>query len=150
MEVLGSIGSNIALFGFGKDPAVGNTFFTVKRFEDPKWTPSHSAKLSAIQAQYPSTPTGSAYQALENYVKRHRPDVFVTVTDGQPDDHATVKNMVRRLKQSTRMVAFGISGGRGVPRADMEAGLKSFGYNQSFAVDNLHDIPPRLVKTITG
>jgi len=150
MEVLGSIGSNIALFGFGEDPAVGNTFFTVKRFEEPKWTPNHSAKLSAIKAEYPSTPTGTAYQALENYVKRSRPDVFVTVTDGQPDDRATVKNMVKRLRQNTRMVAFGISGGSGMARADMEASLKDFGYNQSFAVDNLHDIPQRLVKTLTG
>jgi len=75
MEVLGSIGSNIALFGFGTDPAVGNTFFTVKRFEEPKWTPSHSAKISAIEAHYPCTPTGKAYEALENYIRRHRPEL---------------------------------------------------------------------------
>jgi len=145
MEVLGSIGSNIALFGFGGDPAVGDVFFNVKRFEEPKWTPSHSAKLSAIEATFDSTPTAAAYQALEKYVQRHRPDVMITVTDGQPDKPDVTKEMVGRLKRHTRMIAFGIG-----DRQRMEPSLRSFGYNQSFAVEDIHEIPPKLVKTITG
>jgi len=145
MEILGSIGSNIALFGFGGDPAVGDVFFNVKRFEEPKWTQSHSAKLSAIEATFDSTPTAAAYQALEKYVQRHRPDVMITVTDGQPDRPDQTKEMVSRLKRSTRMVAFGIG-----DRQRMEPSLRFFGYNQSFVVEDIHEIPPKLVKTITG
>ena len=149
IEVLSGIGSNVALFGFGTDPAYGNKFFRIKQFEDPKWLPSHSNKLAAMEADFPNTPTASAYRQVEAYVKKTRPYAMLTVTDGFPDssERAEVPALVRRLRKSTRMVAFGIA-----PDArykdSMEQAFKDYGYTQHFTVTNVQDIPDRLVKII--
>ena len=145
MEVLDSIGSQTALYGFGGEPIGANQFFfKVKRFEDPKWKPIHSAKTAALQAGG-STPTHTAYKELEAYIKRHRPDVTVTITDGGPDKPQDTLDAVKRLKRHTRMVAFGI-GVDAKNRETIEQLLKEFGYNKVFSVANIHDIPPKLVR----
>ena len=140
MEVLDGIGSKTALFGFGGEKdGDREIFFRIKRFEEPKWKPDHSAKAAALTASYGSTPTASAYQALEGYIKKHRPDLTVTVTDGAPDDRNATVEIVKNLKRHTRMVAFGI--GR-----DVEENLKEFAYHRIFGVEDVHDIPPKLVR----
>ncbi len=148
MEVLDSIGSNLAFFGFGGEQGRGGAFFfRVKRFEEPRWTTNHSAKVAALEANYPSTPTSHAYNALEDYVRRHRPDVTITVTDGGPDNHKATKDAVKRLKKHTRMVAYGI-GANAKEAKRMEALLKGFDYHRVFAVDDVQKIPNKMVKLI--
>jgi uncharacterized protein with von Willebrand factor type A (vWA) domain len=145
MEVLDGIGTKTALFGFGGQTGqVGSFFFKVKRFEDQKWQPIHASKTAALQASG-GTPTAEAYQGLEQYVRKHRPDVTVTITDGSPDDAAGTEKMVNRFKRHTRMVAFGIGSDHASARI-MEEMLKNFHYNNVFSVDKVHDIPPKLVK----
>jgi len=140
MEVLDGIGSKTALFGFGgEQDGDRKIFFRIKRFEDPKWKPTHSAKTAALTASYNSTPTARAYRALEGYIKKHRPDVTVTVTDGAPDHPNEVAEVVKDLKRHTRMVAFGIGPG-------VDENLKQFGYHKVFGVENVHDVPPKLVR----
>jgi len=149
LEVLDSIGSNVAVFAFAVDPAQGQGFYKIKTFEEPKLKNTHLAKLAALRAAYPGTPTDHAYKALVNYVARSKPEVFVTVTDGEPGDKDATKEMVNMLKRHTRMVAFGIPA---VPneqaRRQMENSLKSFNYNKVFAVTHLHQIPPKLVNLL--
>lgn len=148
MEVLDGIGSQTALYGFGGETGGDEVFFfKVKRFEDPKWKPIHSSKTAALAANG-STPTAEAYKGLEQYVKRHRPDVTVTITDGAPDEPIETANMIRNLKRHTRMVAFGI-GADPASAHVMEDFLKRFGYNRVFSVDNIHNIPPKLVRLMT-
>jgi hypothetical protein len=152
IEVLSGIGSNIALFGFGTDPAYGDKFFKIKDFEDPKWTPTHSNKLAAVDAGFDYTPTAEAYKRLRPYIKKTRPYATLTVTDGSPDPPAspqdeTVGDLVKDLKKNTRMIAWGIARGPGA-KETMEGMLKGFGYHESFAVTDIHDIPKKLVKTI--
>ena len=140
MEVLDGIGSKTALFGFGGEmEGDRETFFRIKRFEEPKWNPDHSAKTAALTATYGSTPTDNAYVALEGYIRKHRPDVTVTVTDGVPDDRKATAEIVKNLRRHTRMVAFGIG-------EDVEKNLKEYSYNKVFGVENVNDIPPRLVR----
>lgn len=145
LEVLDGIGSKTALFGFGGEvnDMYSQFLFKVKRFEEPRWRPDHSAKTAALGANYPSTPTGAAYEALADYVKRHRPDVTVTITDGEPSDPEGTTEAVRKLKQHTRMVAFGIATDE--PAAKMEADLKGFDYHRVFSVDSVNEIPRKLV-----
>jgi hypothetical protein len=147
MEVLTGIGSNVAVFGFGQDPAQGNVFFRVKTFEEPRWTNSHAAKIAGIQAQYPSTPTFAIYERLLPYIKKHSPDVTVTVTDGSPDEIALTTEAVDKLRKHTRMVAFGIGGDRNSAEW-MAKRLKEFGYHSSVAVADLRELPPKLVKLL--
>jgi hypothetical protein len=147
-EVLNSIGSNLAFFTFAEDPAQGTGFFRVKTFEEPKWTNTHSAKLAALETGYGSTPTGSAYRALTKYIQRHKPEITVTVTDGEPDSVLDASEMIMRLKKHTRMVAFGISAPNLPAKERMEKSLREQGYHKSFAVTNVYDIPPKLVNLL--
>jgi hypothetical protein len=143
MEILDGVGSKTALFGFGGEKGGSNMFFfKLKRFEEPKWKPAHSARTAALEASYPSTPTGRTYSALEAYIKKHRPDVTLTITDGSPDNPVETGRAVKRIKRDTRMVAFGIGG------SGMERRLKEFGYHDTFAVESVDRIPRRLVSLI--
>lgn len=163
MEVLNGIGTETALFGFGGElGSEERFFFRIKKFEEPKWKPDHAAKTSALLANYPGTPTWEIYNGLEKYIKKHKPDVTVTVTDGEPcaigvdDDKAKqyTVDAIRRLKKNTRMVAFGITPEatayvtKEQYRAAMDESLRSENYNGYFLVDRLNEIPPKLVKLI--
>ena len=149
LEVLDSIGVKTALFGFGGEPSGGDYFFfKIKKFEEPKWTVNHAAKVAALQG-YGGTPTDRAYRGLEKYIKEHRPDVVVTLTDGFPDSFSGTEEMVKRLKKYTKMVAFGIAGSEEEAER-MEAKLKFFGYNKAFTIttDQMSRLPKKLVDLI--
>jgi hypothetical protein len=145
IEVLNKVGSNISLFGFGSDPAQGEIFFRVKTFEEPKWTVRHSSKVAALEADFGSTPLGSAYRHLSTYIARHKPDITVTMTDGEPDNVSDAMQQISQLKKHTRMVAFGMGDGPDDAQ-DMAKKLKSLGYHKSVAVPDLRTLPPQLVK----
>jgi len=146
MEVLNGIGSKTALYGFGGEKGSGGWFFfKVKRFEEPRWTPNH--KTAALEAEYPCTPTDKVYRGLLPYIRKHRPDVTITITDGAPDNSEETERMVKQLKKHTRMVAFGIGTNEAEARR-MGARLKRFGYHKVFAVDDVNKIPRRLVNLI--
>jgi len=146
LTVLDSIGCNLGFFTFGTDPALGDGFFVVKTFEQPKLTNTHLAKIAALQADYGATPTDTAYEKLATYVQKHRPDVFITITDGIPDAPIRTEELVKKLKNHTRMVAYGIASPAKVH--EMAERLKGFGYHAAFAVTNVHEIPPKLVNLI--
>jgi Mg-chelatase subunit ChlD len=145
IEVLNKVGSNIALFGFGGDPAQGEVYFRVKTFEEPKWTVRHSSKVAALEADFGSTPLGSAYRHLGTYIARHKPDITVTMTDGQPDNVSDAMQQISKLKKHTRMVAFGMAEDPEGAQ-DMAKNLKTLGYHKSVAVSDLRTLPPQLVK----
>jgi len=145
LTVLDSIGCNLAFFTFGGEPAYGDGFFVVKTFEQPKLTNTHLAKIAALEASYGRTPTDVAYAKLLKYVQKHSPDVFVTITDGMPDDGYSTEEMVKRLKPHTRTVAYGIASKDPQKMAER---LKEFGYHDSFAVSSVYEIPPKLVNLI--
>ena len=152
-EVLSSIGCNVAMFGFGGDPSTGDGFFVVKNFEEHKWQPKHSNRLSSIQATYGTTPLYQAYGMLAKYIQRHRPAATITVTDGSPNgpNTSTVRateltaRVVKELRKNTKMVAFGLG-----DSSLMSPMLKGLGYNESFVVDEVNKIPSKLIKTVTG
>jgi hypothetical protein len=137
LETLDKVGIKTGLFIYGTD------FTQVKRFEEPRWTNVHAAKTAAL-ADHDMTATGTAYSMLEEYVKRHRPDVFITLTDGLPNQGVSTDQEVARLKRQTRMIAFGIGD------ENLNVQLKKFGYNSTFAVPDVSQIPKKLVKTIIG
>ena len=147
LEVIDSIGVKTALFTFATDPSLGDGFYAVKTFEEPRWTANHSSKLAALLAEYPCTPTADVYRLLNDYIQKHKPQITVTVTDGAPDNAVATANEVRKLKRHTRMVAFGIATGV-IKHKDMRQMLKKFGYNRSVAVRDIHELPPKLVKLI--
>jgi uncharacterized protein with von Willebrand factor type A (vWA) domain len=149
LEVMDSVGVKTALFGFGGEKGGDAQFFKIKKFEDPRWTVNHSSKV-AILVGAGNTPTATAYRGLEKYVRMHRPDLTITLTDGEPTDgEAATEHMVKQLKRYTRMVAFGIGEYRDSARA-MENTLKGFGYDKVFAVSTqeMNRLPKKLVDLI--
>ena len=126
LEVLDSIGSKIALFGFGAEQRgkQQNMFFKVKKFEEPQWNLAHSSKVASLLATYPNTPLGGIYHSLQRYIKMHRPHVTLTVTDGVPFmDPKKADEQIAELKKHTRMVAFGMRTDSETAQR-MEKGLK--------------------------
>jgi len=170
MEVLSGIGANVAVFGFGGEAHDPNSefFFRVKTFEQPQWLRDHSAKLAGLGANYGSTPTGRVYEDLEAYIRKHRPDATITITDGMPNGYSNAdehtERMIRQLKRHTRMVAYGIEEpkraesienlkkryGDKLPRElkHMDERLREYGYHRSFTVTDVNEIPPKLIKMI--
>jgi len=161
METFDSIGSDTALFAFGGQlgdfhqvqaykgtslEVPRDAFYRVKSFEEPKWRSIHSAKASALTSAG-STPTDKIYEALEGYIRRHRPDVTVTLTDGGPDDYDATKRMIGRLRIHTKMVAFGIGGSHDGAEAITE-NLNQFGYSKVFGVASVSEIPRKLVNLV--
>ena len=133
MEVLDGIGSQTALFSFGGqtgDPEA--KFLRVKKFEEPKWLPVHAARASALEAAG-GTPTDKAYAGLADYIRKHKPDVTLTLTDGSPDDEASTIDQIRKLKPNTRMGAFGIGENPGSAQ-NITGQLNKFGYAKVFGV----------------
>jgi len=147
LTVLDGIGCNIGVFTFANDPALGHGYYRIKTFEEPKVTKTHLAKIAGLTADYPSTPTATIYRALYSYITKHRPEVTVTITDGEPDSESDTFSMVKSLKPHTRMVAFGIASDS-IDQPTMAAKLKNLGYHDSFAVNNVHEIPPKLIQLI--
>ena len=163
MEVLDGIGSKTAFFAFGgqrgeevmvqlggpNGPSYNNgrsSFFKIKKFEEPRWLQLHSAKTSAL-INAGSTPTAETYERLKSYIKKHRPDVTLTLTDGGPDNSQGTISAISELKHHTKMVAFGI-GGDLRSSEHLTQKLKEFGYTQVFGVSSVNEIPRKLVGII--
>jgi uncharacterized protein with von Willebrand factor type A (vWA) domain len=147
MEVLDGIGSQTALFSFGGqtgDPEP--KFLKVKKFEEPKWLPVHAARASALEAAG-GTPTDKAYAGLADYIRKHKPDVTLTLTDGSPDDEASTIDQIRKLKPNTRMVAFGIGENPGSAQ-NITGQLNKFGYSKVFGVYGISGLPNKVVNLI--
>jgi len=147
MEVLDGIGSQTALFSFGGqtgDPEP--KFLKVKKFEEPKWLPVHAARASALEAAG-GTPTDKAYAGLADYIRKHKPEVTLTLTDGSPDDEASTIDQIRKLKPNTRMVAFGIGENPGSAQ-NITGQLNKFGYAKVFGVYGISGLPNKVVNLI--
>ncbi|MGA3110489.1 MAG: hypothetical protein ABSE15_00470 [Candidatus Bathyarchaeia archaeon] len=175
MEILDGIGSKTAFFAFGGQTGDGTSypggsfdarasFFKIKKFEEAKWLQSHSAKTSAL-TNAGGTPMATAYEKIASYVKTHRPEVTITLTDGVPDDSRGIYNKVggrvqlvgieapetqakvNELKRYTKMVAFGI-GGTLEGAAEITKRLKTIGYSKTFGVASVREVPKKLVGMI--
>lgn len=106
-ESLDGIGAKLAVFGFGYGDQ-GRGFYRIKTFEQGKWKKTDSGRIAAMEAGG-GTPTHVAYQGINQYVKKNRPDYVITVTDGGADDTGATAEQVKELNKYTKMVAFGIS-----------------------------------------
>ena len=149
MEVLDSLGVKTALFAFGSDDTGGYLdFFKIKKFEDPKWTEKHASKTAALVASG-STPMSRIYKGLKDYVKKHRPDIIITLTDGMPDNPPKTRQTIQELKKKAKMIAFGI-GEREDEANYISKKLKDLGYSGSFAITtrNMSNLPKKLVNLL--
>jgi Mg-chelatase subunit ChlD len=149
LEALNRLSIKTGLFAFAETEGT-QTYYVVKALEEPKWTQRHAAKLAALEAGG-QTPTPIMYEKLKKYIRKTRPHITVTVTDGKPnryfpgeDPEEATRRLVKELKRDTRMVAFGIE----EDSRALANQLKSFGYHQITAVPDLRKLPNEFVKLI--
>ncbi len=109
-----------------------------------KWNTTSAKRLAQIVANG-STPLAEVYKKMHPILQSKRPDIFLTLTDGEPSDPAAVRNMTKTLKSfGIQMVAIGL--GQNTLRATTIAlNLKRLGYERTLAVSRLNDIPSKVI-----
>ena len=116
--------------------------------EDLKWNNSCAKRLAKIPANG-GTPLAEVYDKMYPILRSKKPDIFLTLSDGEPSDPYAVRSMVKSLKSlGIKMVAIGV--GRATSNATIIAtNLKYLGFERTLGVSRLNDIPKKVL-TVLG
>src|SRR3990172_2028882 len=109
--------------------------------------PEDVKRVAQIQANG-GTPLAEVYDKLLPIVNAKKPDIFLTLSDGEPSDPDAVRAMVKTFKSlGIKMVAIGL--GPDTTRATIIANnLKLLGYERTLAVSRLNDIPNKVLNVL--
>ncbi|MFQ5782986.1 MAG: vWA domain-containing protein [Nitrosopumilus sp.] len=112
-----------------------------------KWNNVTAKRLAQIVANG-STPLAEVYGKMFPTLQSKRPNIFLTLTDGEPSDPDAVRNMTKSLKGlGIKMVAMGL--GPSIVRATTIANnLRHLGYEKTMAVSRLRDIPNKVIRIL--
>ncbi|MDC4231831.1 MAG: VWA domain-containing protein [Nitrosopumilus sp.] len=114
-----------------------------------KWNNITSKRLAQIVANG-STPLAEVYDKMFPILQSKRPDIFLTLTDGEPSDPDAVRNMTKSLKSlGINMVALGL-GPNTVRATAIANNLRHLGYEKTLAVSRLNDIPSKVIHILEG
>jgi len=117
--------------------------------EDLKWNNSCAKRLAQIPANG-GTPLAEVYDKMYPILHSSKPDIFLTLTDGEPSDPFAARSMVKSIKSTgIKMVAIGV--GRDTPNATIIAtNLKYLGFERTLGVSRLKDIPKKVLNVLGG
>ena len=115
--------------------------------ENVKWNNLTAKRLAQIVANG-STPLAEVYDKMFPILQAKRPNIFLTLTDGEPSDSDAVRKMTKSIKGlGINMVAMGL--GPNTIRATMIANnLSHLGYEKTMAVSRLKNIPNKVIKIL--
>jgi len=115
--------------------------------ENLKWNSISAKRLAQIKANG-STPLAEVYNMLLPSLRSKKPDIFLTLTDGEPSDPDAVRSLMRDFKSiGIKMVAIGF--GPDTEDAILIANnLRRLGYERTLAVSRLSDIPKRVLNVL--
>ena len=112
-----------------------------------KWNNMTAKRLAQIVANG-STPLAEVYDKMFPILQSKRPDIFLTLTDGEPSDPDAVRNMTKSLKSlGINMVAMGL-GPNTVRATTIANNLLHLGYEKTMAVSRLKDIPSKVIRIL--
>ena len=112
-----------------------------------KWNNVTAKRLAQIVANG-STPLAEVYDKMFPILQSKRPDIFLTLTDGEPSDPDAVRNMTTSLKGlGINMVAMGL-GPNTVRATTIANNLLHLGYEKTMAVSRLKDIPSKVIRIL--
>lgn len=115
--------------------------------ENIKWNNITAKRLAQIVANG-STPLAEVYDKMLPILQSKRPDIFLTLTDGEPADPDAVRNMTKILKGlDINMVALGL-GPNTIRATTIANNLKHLGYEKTMAVSRLNDIPNKVMSIL--
>ncbi|EPA04559.1 vWA domain-containing protein [Candidatus Nitrosarchaeum limnium] len=115
--------------------------------DNMKWNNASAKRLAQIDANG-STPLAEVYDKMLPILQSKRPDIFLTLTDGEPSDPDAVRAITKSLKNlGIKMVALGL--GSNTVRATIIANnLKHLGYENTLAASRLKDIPNKVIRIL--
>ena len=115
--------------------------------ENVKWNSITAKRLAQIVANG-STPLAEVYDKMFPILQSKRPDIFLTLTDGEPSDPDAVRNITKSLKSlGINMIALGL-GPNTVRSTTIANNLKHLGYEKTMAVSRLKDIPNKVISIL--
>ena len=115
--------------------------------DNMKWNNVTAKRLAQIVANG-STPLAEVYDKMFPTLQSKRPDIFLTLTDGEPSDPDAVRNMTKSLKSlGISMAALGL-GPNTVRATTIANNLRHLGYEKTMAVSRLRDIPNKVIKIL--
>lgn len=113
-----------------------------------KWNNSCAKRLAQIPANG-GTPLAEVYDKLYPILYSKKPDIFLTLSDGEPSDMFAARSMVKSFKSlGIKMVAIGV--GRDTRNATIIAtNLKYLGFERTLGVSRLKDIPNKVLNVLS-
>jgi uncharacterized protein YegL len=115
--------------------------------ENVKWNNITAKRLAQIVANG-STPLAEIYDKMFPTLQSKRPNIFLTLTDGEPSDSDAVRNMTKSFKGlGISMVALGL-GPNTIRATTIANNLKHLGYDKTMAVSRLKDIPNKVINLL--
>ena len=142
-EVLSYLKINFSVYAFSTENR--SVICWLIKPENLKWNYVAAKRLAQISANG-STPLAEIYDKMFPIMQSTtRPEIFLTLTDGEPSDPNAVHAMIKSLKSiGIKMVALGF--GPNTIRATIIANnLKTLGYEKTLAVSRLNDIPNKVM-----
>ena len=115
--------------------------------ENIKWNNIAAKRLAQIKANG-GTPLAEVYSIMLPMIRSKKPDIFLTLSDGEPSDPDAVRSMVNIFKLlGIKMVAIGV-GPSTMISTIIASNLKHLGYENTLAVSRLNDIPNRVLNVL--
>tara|TARA_B100000959_G_scaffold145312_1_gene152610 strand:+ start:7623 stop:9185 length:1563 start_codon:yes stop_codon:yes gene_type:complete len=115
--------------------------------ENVKWNNITAKRLTQIIANG-STPLAEVYDKMFPILQSKRPNIFLTLTDGEPSDPNAVRKMTKSLKGlGINMVAIGL-GANTVRAVTIANNLRHLGYGKTMSVSRLKDIPSKVIRIL--
>ena len=115
--------------------------------ENLQWNNTAAKRLAQIRANG-STPLAEVYNLLLPTVRSKKPDIFLTLTDGEPSDPDAVRSVMRDFKLlGIKMVAIGVGHDTGYA-ITIANNLRRLGYERTLAVSRLNEIPKRVLNVL--
>lgn len=144
-EVLAFLKVRFAVYAFSTENR--STVCWQIKPDSTKWNYLSAKRLAQIVANG-STPLAEVYDKMFPILQSKRPDIFLTLTDGEPSDPNAVRIMTKSLKGlGIRMVALGL-GPNPVRSTAIAGNLSHLGYERTLAVSRLRDIPGKVVRIL--
>lgn len=115
--------------------------------DNTKWNNISAKRLAQVVANG-STPLAEVYGKMFPTLQSKRPDIFLTLTDGEPSDPDAVRSMTKSFKRlGINMVALGL-GPNTIRATTIASNLKHLGYEKTMAVSRLKDIPSKVISIL--
>ena len=144
-EVLAFLKVKFAVYAFSTENRA-MVCWSIKA-DNVKWNNITAKRLAQIVANG-STPLAEVYDKMFPTLQSKRPDIFLTLTDGEPSDPDAVRSMTKSFKGlGINMVALGL-GPNTVRATTIANNLKHLGYEKTMAVSRLNDIPNKVMSIL--